>query len=112
MSDAIPEVRAPHPFLRLLHLLWAVPLAVVISLGLLFMAAIEECGSGCGGGGFGVATGGRGSVPFFTWGIGVVWFLCLAAAPWLRPAWARCLISLALGIALGAYFTAAITSQG
>lgn len=101
-----------RPFLRLLHLLWALPLATVISLGLLFVAAIEECGiSGCGGGGFGVATGGRAAVPLFTWGIGVVWFLILAAAPWLRPWWLRCGIAVVVGLALGAFFTSAITSQ-
>jgi len=96
----------------LLHLFWAVPLAAVLSLGLLFIAGIEECGiSGCGGGGFGVAIGGRASFPLFTWAIGVVWFLFLAFAPWLRSWWLRCGIALAVGLALGAFFTTAITSQ-
>lgn len=106
------EVDRRHPFLRLLHLLWAIPLAAVISLWLLFQAAIAECGiSGCGGGGFGVATGERGMVPLLTWGIGVAWLLILAAAPWLRTWWLRCAIALVVGLAIGAFFTSAITSQ-
>jgi hypothetical protein len=84
----------------------------VISVVPLFLAAIGECGiSGCGGGGFGVATGERDTVPLFTWGIGVVWFFVLAAAPWLRPWWLRCGIALIVGLGMGAFFTSAITSQ-
>ena len=99
-----------HPFSRLLHLLWALPLSAIISFGLLIIAAIEECGiSGCGGGGFGVATGGRGAVPLFTWGIGLVWFVILAAVPWLRPWWLRCGIAVVVGLAFGSFFTSAIT---
>jgi len=111
VSDADRDERL-HPFLRLLHLLWAVPVAAMMSLGLLFAAAISGCGiSGCGGGGYGVATGYREFVPVFTWGIGAVWFLFLAFAPWLRPWWLRCAIALVIGLAMGAFFTSAITPQ-
>lgn len=39
------------------HLLWAVPLGVVVALVMLLGASISWCGiSGCSGGGFGVTT--------------------------------------------------------
>lgn len=104
--------RQSRPWLRLLHLLWALPLATLLSAPLLFLAAISECGiSGCGGGGFGVATGGRIYVPLFTWGIGGVFFLALIAAPWVRPWRLRLAIGLIVGVLIGLIFTVGIASQ-
>lgn len=81
------------------HLLWAVPLAVVVSGGATLLAAVAWCGvSGCSGGGFGPDTSTR-------W---VGWLLLLGAgavlaAPVAVVAWtARRGVRVAAGAVVGA----------
>jgi hypothetical protein len=108
----VPLPRTRHPLLRLLHLLWAVPLAALVSIPLLLIAKLDQCGiSGCSGGGFGVDTSGRADISVLTFGVGFVFFLAIGLAPCLKPWWLRLAIGLVVGIAIGLIMTLGFTSN-
>jgi hypothetical protein len=84
------------------HLLWTVPLTLILCAPLWVFAAISLCGiSGCSGGGFGVSTIGRGTTWLLCAVIGGLLTLPIALVPWLRPWWARIGIALVVGAAAG-----------
>lgn len=112
--EVVPASETPAPRwrpARLLHLLWTVPLAVILSAFPLFVAALSLCGiSGCSGGGFGVDS----SEQFLTWWmcalVGVLFGLAVGLVPWVRR-WrirlaAGVLVTFVVGGVLAAWFAA------
>jgi hypothetical protein len=91
-----------------LHLLWTVPLALVLSYPLWVLAAFTWCGiSGCSGGGFGVDTGSAGIAIKCTILAGVLMAVAIAAVPWSRP-WPRFLvIRLIIAVGIGTAYAIA-----
>ena len=68
-----------------LHLLWSVPLAVIVSVVPLVAAWFSLCGvSGCTGGGYGVTDVARPLVPFALLTGAVVMAVPFLAFPWAR----------------------------
>ena len=93
MSETAPKPRT------WLHLLWALPIPVIVSAVLLISALWDFCGiNGCTGGGFGIsrdvgaAIGNLAPIPFL---IGLPTFL----VPWSPTRWARAVVALVTGIA-------------
>lgn len=86
-----------------MHLLWAVPGALILSLPLWIYAGIAWCGvSGCTGGGFGISRGGAPNAVISLAISGFFMFLAFALVPWLRPLWARLVAALIIGIGFSA----------
>ena len=93
MSETAPEQRA------WLHLLWALPIPVVVSSVLLISALWDFCGiNGCTGGGFGISRDVGGTIgnllpiPFL---VGLPIFL----VPWSPNRWTRAVVALVVGVA-------------
>jgi hypothetical protein len=83
-------------------LLWAVPLAFMLSLPQWFVAAFAWCGiSGCSGGGFGVATGTEWLAVTLSALNGVIFAAAVFAVPWLYPTRKRALVALIAGALFG-----------
>ena len=81
------------------QLLWAVPLAVLLSLPQWLVAAFAWCGiSGCGGGGFGVSTTSEWLALTLTVVNGVIMAVAVFAVPWLYPTGKRALVAVAAGV--------------
>lgn len=81
------------------QLLWAVPLAVLLSLPQWLVAAFAWCGiSGCSGGGFGVTTTSEWLAITLTVVNGVIMAVAVFAVPWLFPTGKRALVAVAAGI--------------
>lgn len=94
-ASAVVASRRERPAV---HLLWAVPLAVVVAGGVTLLAAVAWCGvSGCSGGGFGADTSAR----WFGWvlllGAGAVLAAPVAVVGWT----ARRRVRAAAGVAVG-----------
>jgi len=93
MSETAPKQRT------WLHLLWALPIPVIVSSVLLMSALWDFCGiNGCTGGGFGISRdvgttiGDLAPIPFL---IGLPIFL----VPWSPKRRARAVVALVIGIA-------------
>jgi hypothetical protein len=85
-----------------LHLLWALPVAVLLSLPSVAIAGISWCGiSGCNSGGWGIDTGYVGLAVGACIGAAVVMAVALAAVPWMKPHGLRIVIALFLGALWG-----------
>lgn len=92
---------------RALHLLWTVPLAIVLSVPLLLLGGLQLCGvSGCGGGGFGPAYGADWEwiAPYAL--IGLLLFLAVALVPWSRPV-VRVVVAVVLAVIVAGLLIAA-----
>lgn len=82
-----------------LHLLWTIPLALVVGIPFLIWAGFSWCGvSGCGGGGFGVDSRDAWQSVICCLLAGALVFAALAAVPWLRSAGARLVTSAVIGV--------------
>lgn len=91
--------------LRLLNLLWIVPVAIFVDLDCLLVAKIAECGiSGCSGAGFGVRRD-PGTVVAAIIGSGLVTGALLAFVPWYRRRPVRIVVAV-LGAAASWAFVA------
>jgi len=78
-----------RPISRPTHLLWIVPVALLVDAAFFFAALVAKCGvSGCGGGGFGVAANPGVSVALIVIA-GAVTAGLLAVSPWTRSQVAR-----------------------
>lgn len=85
-----------------LHLLWAVPLAVLLCLPLAAIAGINWCGiSGCSGGGWGLSLDSVGIAVGACVGAAVVMAIALASVPWMKPHGLRIVIAVLLGALWG-----------
>jgi len=94
-----------------LHLLWALPLAVLLSLPLVAIAGISWCGiSGCSSGGWGIDTDYVGLAVAACIGAAIVMAVALAAVPWMKPHGLRIMIALLLGALWG--LTIALITHG
>ncbi len=95
------ENRAAEPAPRRiagLHLLWTVPLALVVGIPFLIWAGFNWCGiSGCGGGGFGVDSRYAWQSVICCLIAGSLVFAALAAVPWMRNVRARLVVSAVIG---------------
>ncbi|MET4589727.1 hypothetical protein ABIA70_001324 [Arthrobacter sp. 754] len=84
------------------NLLWAVPLAVGLSLPQWLVARFSWCGiSGCSGGGFGVSTGSEWVAILLSVVNGFILAVAVFAVRWLYPARTRALIAVAAGTLFG-----------
>ena len=82
------------------HLLWAVPVAVLVALALDLVAAISWCGiSGCSGGGFGVTTDGRPLSVLLVLGSGLAVGAPVALVRWTGRRAARMAVAALVGAA-------------
>jgi hypothetical protein len=82
-----------------LHLLWTIPLALVIGVPFLIWAGFSWCGvSGCGGGGFGVDSRYAWQSVICCLTAGVLVFAALAPVIWLRNVRARLVTSAVIGV--------------
>lgn len=82
-----------------LHLLWTIPLALVVGIPFLIYAAIDWCGiSGCGGGGFGVDSSDAWQSVICCLIAGSLVFAALAPVPWLRNVRTRLVTSAMIGL--------------
>ena len=94
------QLRGVTPDAR--KLLWAVPLAVLLSLPQWMVAAFAWCGiSGCSGGGFGVVTGTEWLAVILSVVNGVILAVAVFAVRWLYPTRKRALVALAAGTLFG-----------
>lgn len=95
-----------------LHLLWAIPIALVGTwFGAIWMA-LTWCGiSGCTGGGFGrISNPSLGAVLIGTGFVAMVWFGLLAGAPWHANARVRVTTAVAVAAVMATLATAVSTS--
>ena len=90
------ETAQKHP--TWLHLLWTLPIPVVVSSVLLLSALWDFCGiNGCAGGGFGISRDVGGTIgnllpiPFL---IG----LPILLVPWAPNRWVRAVVALVIGV--------------
>ncbi|HWH25673.1 MAG TPA: hypothetical protein VNT53_03405 [Pseudolysinimonas sp.] len=82
-----------------LHLLWTIPLALVVGAPFLIWAGLSWCGiSGCSGGGFGVDDRYAWQSVVCCLIAGILVFAALAPVPWLRKVRARLVTSAAIGV--------------
>ncbi|CAN5482711.1 hypothetical protein BH10ACT6_BH10ACT6_15070 [soil metagenome] len=82
-----------------LHLLWTIPLALVVGIPFLIWAGFSWCGiSGCGGGGFGVDSGYAWQSVICCLIAGALVFAALAPVPWLRIVRTRLVTSAVIGL--------------
>lgn len=85
------------------HLLWTVPVAIVLGLPLWVLAGLSWCGiSGCSGGGFGVDSRYVSTAVVCTIAVGALMSIAIVAVPWFRPVSGRLLIALGIGAAYAA----------
>ena len=92
-----------------LHLLWTIPLALVVGIPFLIWAGFSWCGiSGCGGGGFGVDSRYAWQSVICCLIAGILVFAALAPVPWLRNVRARLMTSAVIGV-LYAVISALVT---
>ena len=85
-----------------IHLLWAIPLAVLLSLPLAAIAGISWCGiSGCSSGGWGISTDSVGLAIAVCIGAATIMAVALAADPWMKPHGLRVIIAIILGALWG-----------
>lgn len=96
MVDHLP----PPGRRRLLHLLWAVPLALGATFFAAVMMTLSWCGvSGCSGGGFGrISDPSLSGVLLAGVAVVVVWTSLLTVAPWHRSPQVRALTGLTVGV--------------
>lgn len=81
-----------------LHLLWTVPVAIIVSVPLWFWAGLSWCGiSGCSGAGFGISRESQSTAWIALAISGVVMALAIGLVPWLRPLFARIGIAIVAG---------------
>jgi hypothetical protein len=84
------------------NLLWALPLAVLLSLPQWLVAGLAWCGiSGCSGGGFGVSRGSEWVAVILSVVNGFIFAVAVFAVRWLYPARKRALIAVAAGTLFG-----------
>ncbi len=82
-----------------LHLLWTIPLALVVGIPFLIWAGFSWCGiSGCGGGGFGVDSSDAWQAVICCLVAGGLVFAALAPVPWLRNVRTRLVTSAVIGL--------------
>ncbi|POH64967.1 MULTISPECIES: hypothetical protein [Cryobacterium] len=85
-----------------LHLLWAVPVVILISLPAAAVAGISWCGiSGCSGGGYGLDTSDAGLAVRACIFAAVVMTVPFALIAWLKPRTVRIVVALAIGTLWG-----------
>lgn len=85
-----------------LHLLWAVPVAVIVCLPAAALAGISWCGiSGCSGGGYGLDTSDARFAIRACIFAAVVMALPFALVAWLKPRTVRIVLALAIGTLWG-----------
>jgi len=81
-----------------LHLLWAVPVAILLCLPASFVAGISWCGiSGCSGGGYGLDTSDAALAIQACVVAAVVMAVPFALIPWLKPRTVRIVLALPIG---------------
>ncbi|WP_130177963.1 hypothetical protein [Cryobacterium sp. SO1] len=87
---------------QVLHLLWAVPVAILLCLPAAVLAGISWCGiSGCSGGGYGLDTSDAGLAVQACVFAAVVMGLPFALIPWLKPRTVRIVLALPIGAVWG-----------
>ena len=90
------------------HLAWALPLALVVSLPVLFVGNFLYCGIGGCGGPFTYDYEDRNYIWVFCVIVGLIFAGVLTLAPWTSPLRRRLVISVAVGVgaglAAGVYF--------
>ena len=85
-----------------LHLLWAVPVAIVVCLPAAAIAGISWCGiSGCSGGGYGLDTSDAGLAIHACIFAAVAMAVPFALIPWLKPRTIRIILALPIGALWG-----------
>ncbi|MFT4051301.1 MAG: hypothetical protein QM677_03520 [Microbacterium sp.] len=86
-----------------LWLLLTIPAALVLSLGLAFIAGLMWCGvSGCSGGGYGrISDPDPAEIIMPSVLVGLIWFCALGIVPWSLSPRVRLSTSAAVGLALG-----------
>jgi len=81
-----------------LHLLWAVPVAMLLCLPAAAIAGISWCGiSGCSGGGYGLDTSAANLAIQACVVAAVVMAIPFALVPWLKPRTVRILLAVPIG---------------
>ena len=86
-----------------IHLVWALPLGLVLAYFALVFSTWEWCGiSGCSGGGFGRYTADQWMSWICCFIIGALYFLSLVFVKWAEPLRFRVILSAAIGSAIGA----------
>ena len=85
-----------------LHLLWAVPVAILICLPASAVAGLSWCGiSGCSGGGYGLDTSDAGLAIRACIFAAVVMAIPFALIPWLKPRTVRIVLAVPIGVLWG-----------
>ncbi len=96
-----------HP----IHLLWIVPIALIVDATFFLAAAVSKCGiSGCSGAGFGIASNPAASMVFIGIAAGVTATL-LIVVPWIRFRFARISVAAIAAVATWAVLWSAVFGE-
>ena len=83
------------------RLLWAMPLAFVLSSPVIWFAVFNYCGIGGCSGTFAEYTGGRDEAWKYDVTVGAIFAIVLTLVPWMQPLRLRLVFSVAIGVGVG-----------